>query len=443
MSSNSLSLAAPTNNLHRLTLIRGLLIVSLCATLLYAHFGLSVQLPYATLIVILSCISTLNIFSWLRLKKPWPVTELEFFSQLMFDLAYITLLLYFCGGANNPFISYFLVPLCIAAATLSWHYAALLTAIAASAYTLLMFYQVPIAELAPMGSVVPAGIGQSETDLSSMSHAGHGGDSRWNMHTLGMWLNFMISALLISYFVVQMASNIRQQDKALTRLREDEMRNQQLMAVATLAAGTAHELGTPLSTIKTLLSEMQDDYTEPDLQQDLVLLKTQVEQCTNTLKNLVGRAEKNQNPSNEPQSLNHFCQELIEQWLILRPEAEAEIHYQQTDNDVLVTFDPTINQSILNLLNNATDACPKGLIVDINWDGSYFYFLIQDSGPGIPMEIAEHLGQAFVTNKGKGFGLGLFLSHASISRYGGEVKLYNRNQGGTQTELKLPLHNHG
>jgi two-component system sensor histidine kinase RegB len=259
------------------------------------------------------------------------------------------------------------------------------------------------------------------------------------MHTLGMWLNFMMSALLISYFVVQMARNIREQDKVLTQLREDEMRNQQLMAVATLAAGTAHELGTPLSTIKTLLSEMQDDYPDKSLQQDLALLKTQVVQCNNTLKNLVGRAEKNQSSELAPQSLQSFCEEVIEQWLILRPEADANIRYLKTNSDVQVTFDPTINQSILNLLNNATDANPKGLEVNIDWDQNSFYLSIQDCGPGIPLEIAEQLGQAFVTSKGKGFGLGLFLSHASISRYGGEVKLYNRPQGGTHTELKLPL----
>lgn len=423
--SRALSLTAPTNNLRRLMVIRSLLIISVCATLLYAYHGLQLQLPFATLAVIVSAISGINIISWLRLRRPWPVTELEFFAQLLFDLGYITLLLYYCGGANNPFVSYFLVPLCIAAATLSWRYAAVLTAIAVAAYTLLMFNYITITELAPSGHD------------ATMMHDMDG--SRWNMHTLGMWINFMVSALLISYFVVQMASNIRQQDKALTRLREDEMRNQQLMAVATLAAGTAHELGTPLSTIKTLLSEMQDDYPDESLQQDLALLKNQVNQCTKTLKNLVGRAEKNQTVEVEQQSLNVFCQDVIEQWLLLRPEAEADICYRQDLPDEEINFDPTISQSILNLLNNATDANPKGLKVDINWHSGYFYFVIEDNGPGMPMEIAEQLGQAFVTTKGKGFGLGLFLSHASINRYGGEVKLYNRPQGGTRTELKLPL----
>ncbi|MCV6625601.1 MAG: ATP-binding protein, partial [Cellvibrionaceae bacterium] len=120
-------------------------------------------------------------------------------------------------------------------------------------------------------------------------------------------------------------------------------------------------------------------------------------------------------------------------------EAQAEININADAPQRQVNFDPTIGQSILNLLNNATDACPEHLQVEIDWNHSNFYLVIEDAGPGIPLEIAEQLGKPFVTSKGKGFGLGLFLSHASISRHGGEIKLYNRHSGGTRTELRLPL----
>lgn len=431
---HSFSLAAPTNNLRRLMVIRGLLICALCVALISSYFTLHLVLPYTVLGFILTGITAINILTWLRLQKAWPVTEAEFFSQLLLDTLCISLMLYFSGGANNPFVSYYLVPLCIAAATLSWNYAAILTAVCVAAYTTLLVYHIPIEELSPMSHHHQLTMVQDGTS-NTMNH----GASKWNMHTLGMWINFMASALLISYFVVQMARNIRDQDQALTRLREEEMLNQQLMAVATLAAGTAHELGTPLSTIKTLLSELQDDYPEqPELQSDLKLLQSQVEQCKHTLKNLINRAEQSQLGNQGQQDLREYCDDIIEQWLIIRPDVDANIIFTNAPSQQ-VSFDATIGQSILNLLNNAADACPVNIEVNFQWNDSLFTLTIDDNGPGVPLEIAEQLGKPFVSTKGKGFGLGLFLSHASISRHGGEIKLYNRKGKGTHTELQLPL----
>src|SRR5690606_20684936 len=89
--------------------------------------------------------------------------------------------------------------------------------------------------------------------------APHSMETGAHLHVIGMWLNFALSALLVSYFVVRMARAIRWQQDELNTRREDDLRNEQLLAVATQAAGTAHELGTPLASIKTLLHELQQD----------------------------------------------------------------------------------------------------------------------------------------------------------------------------------------
>ena len=99
-----------------------------------------------------------------------------------------------------------------------------------------------------------------------------------------------------------------------------------------------------------------------------------------------------------------------------------------------------LTQSLLNLLNNAADACPDNLEIHLDWDHQWVRLSIRDYGAGVPLAIAEQLGRPFFTtkSKGKGFGLGLFLSQASVTRAGGTVKLYNHEEGGTLTELKLP-----
>ena len=93
---------------------------------------------------------------------------------------------------------------------------------------------------------------------------------------------------------------------------------------------------------------------------------------------------------------------------------------------------------ICNLLNNATDASPDNLDIRLDWDAQWIRLTIRDHGAGVPLAIAEQIGRPFITTKGKGFGLGLFLSQASVTRAGGTVKLYNHEEGGTLTELRLP-----
>lgn len=133
----------------------------------------------------------------------------------------MSVLLYLTGGASNPLVSYYLVPVSIAAATLARQLSWAVAGLAFACYSLLLVWYRPVAALAP---------------------AMHHGDV--NLHVLGMWANFAVSAGLISYFLVNMATELRRQQQHLTRQREEQLRDEQLLGIATLAAGAAHELGT-------------------------------------------------------------------------------------------------------------------------------------------------------------------------------------------------------
>jgi two-component system sensor histidine kinase RegB len=417
----SLTLAAPAQHLQQLVVIRSLVFACLCLSALLGAWLIPTQLPYVAITLILLGFAGINLLTYLRLRQTLPVTELEFFIQLLVDVGVLSLLFYFSGGANNPFISYFLVPICISAATLNWSYTWLLTGLCLVSYSLLLFFHIPLPAISP---------GQDS------AHAHH---QTLNLHVLGMWLNFFISAMLITYFVVRMAHDLRRHDELLTRQREDDLRDEQLMAVATLAAGTAHELGTPLSTMKVLLGELCDEYSQPQLHKDLQLLSDQVDQCTQTLQHLVATAEQTRDGEIPLQPLHKYCRQIIERWLLMRPEVQASIAISTEAPEISAPLHPTIAQSLINLLNNAADANPANIQVEVDWDSEEMRWKIADEGPGIPLEIADQLGKTFVTTKGSGLGLGLFLTQATINRYGGQVRLYNRSPQGTLTELTLPL----
>jgi two-component system sensor histidine kinase RegB len=235
-----------------------------------------------------------------------------------------------------------------------------------------------------------------------------------------------------------MAEELRQQEQHRAERREEGLRDQQLLAVATQAAGAAHELGTPLATMSVLIKELRREHREPMLQEDLAVLQEQVKLCKETLQQLVRAAEADRRQAIVEQSSVEWLETTLNRWHLMRPE--ASYRYQCLGRGAAPRLMPPadLTQALLNLLNNAADACPDKLDIRLDWDHQWLRLSIRDFGDGVPLAIAEQLGRPFFTTKGKGFGLGLFLSQASVTRAGGTVKLYNHEEGGTLTELKLP-----
>ncbi|MEF9900969.1 MAG: ATP-binding protein [Pseudomonas sp.] len=404
-------LSATRQNLWRLTFIRILVLAAQAGSVGVAYWTDLLPLPWLSLVITLGLSSLLCAFTALRLRLSLPVTELEYAFQLACDLLIHSALLYYSGGSTNPFVSYYLVPLAIAAVTLPWVYSLVLSGIALAAYSLLLVQFYPL-ETFPM--------------------------AREKMQVYGMWLSIALAAAVITFFAAKMAEELRRQEQLRAERREEGLRDEQLLAVATQAAGAAHELGTPLATMSVLIKEMRQDHHDPLLQEDLAVLQDQVKLCKETLQNLVRAAEANRRMAVELQDVTAWLDEALNRWHLMRPEASYRFQRLGQGSVPQLAPPPDLTQALLNLLNNAADACPDDLEVRLDWDAQDVLISIRDHGPGVPAAIAESIGKPFFTTKGKGFGLGLFLSKASVTRAGGSVKLYSHEQGGTLTELRLP-----
>lgn len=413
-------LAASQQNLRRLLIVRIIVFACQLVALLYAYRFLSMELNYLLILTTMVIFILINFAVFLRLNKPWPITDPEFLGHLLLDIVGLSILLYLSGGASNPFVSYYLVPITIAAAILPWSYTWALAALCLLCYSFLLFFYMPLPALMAMemssGSMLPG------------------------LHVMGMWFNFLVSAGLITYFVVKMAATLREQQDKLTQYREDNLRDEQILAVATQAAGTAHELGTPLNTVAVLIKEMAEEQSaDAELSRQLSIIEQQIKRCKNSLKELVNQADFREAGKAKTLPLQDFINVLINQWQLIRPEIKLTLKMPDAESSPVISLDVTLQQAIINILNNAADASPAGIEVSVEWDNMNWTLKVRDYGEGITDELAEQLGSGIITTKEGGLGVGLVLSQASINRLKGTVKLYPHEEKGAVTEVCLPL----
>ena len=419
-------------NLRRVVLLRTIEIGVQVAVIATAVYALGIALPANILFKLTTGLAFVNLLTWWRLSQPWPVTDVELVSHLFVDIGVLTALLYFSGGSTNPFITLYLLPLSIAAAILPLAYTSAVAGTALACYTALMFVYTPLPEGAATAAVLEKLMQVALHD----NYGAHGAQSGFGLHLLGMWLNFTLSAVLIAWFVARMAQSLRERDLQLAKAREETLRNEQVLALGTLAAGAAHELGTPLSTMAVITTELERDHTsDPALTKDLRLLRSQTQRCKEILTRLASRADEASRVDCE-----HYLRKLIEQWQLARPQSELRAHFSGAQPAPEIVVERTLDQSIFNLLNNAADVSPDGIELEMRWDHAQLTLEIRDHGPGISVEVAAHAGDAFFTTKapGGGLGLGLFLTNATIERFGGTVSLFNREGGGACARVTLP-----
>jgi len=401
-------------HLLQLTYIRSLLLFVLCAMIVFAVMVLHLHPNITMTGLSLSALFAVNLMTGLRLHSNWPVLHPEFFSQLCADAILYSSLLYQFGGATNPFISILLIPLIITASTLPLLYTLAMSLFVSGLYTSLLYHHVSLVEL-------------------SARHQ-HSVIQLFDLHITGMWLSFILSVALISVFIVRMQRSLRQGEHKLQQAREKSIQDQQLLALATMAAGTAHELGTPLSTLRIVLKDLELDH--PELKDDIELMQQQVDLCASRLKALTQSIANNEDT---PQPITQFMNELLSTWQLQRPHAAFDFSPPDKDPIPWVNSNVSLRQALLNLLNNAADASAAPIHLALDWDTRSIWLKIQDQGPGLTPEQMQTLGKPFVTTKG-GLGIGLFLTTSTLASQKGDVRLYNHPQGGTLTEVRLAIH---
>jgi two-component system sensor histidine kinase RegB len=401
-------------NLQRLVLLRAVLNGGELAALIITSTLLGLALPVAAITTVVLAHVLLNLYTAWRLRRPSPVRELELFAQLLADLLVFGALLYLSGGATNPFSFLLLLPLTVSAAALPQRYSYATAVAAIGSYSLLMLFYRPLPE-----------------------PSAHG----FHMHVMGMWVGFVLSAALIAYFVTRMGVALRDQQQRLAHAREQALRDERLLALGTLAAGAAHELGTPLATMAVVSEEMARECADDArLSRRLGIVRSQIDRCKQVLSGLAGQAGELRAESGRKQRLRAYLASLFEDWRRHRPEVRPLIHWEQTGTPgPWIVADRILDQALRNLLDNAADASPERVEIVADWDDETLRIKVCDRGAGFRPEALARIGNAFFTTKEDGQGLGLYLALATVTRFGGSLDMHNRDSGGACVHMILPL----
>ncbi|MBF6650463.1 ATP-binding protein [Methylobacter sp. BlB1] len=434
-------------NLKWIFILRNLMIVSEAGLVFLSIYGLNIRLPQEQLWLVILSIAAVNLYTWMRLKTEDPVTELEIFSQLAIDVFGIASLLYLTGGASNPIIWMFLLPLIITAIMLPQSYAWYMVILTTSMYTILIGYNIPLPSIEPHmpnPDLMPPEMAHYDTlqKMHAMSDKHY-----FNLHMFGMWFGFVFSAGLVAFFVVELAKTMRNQERYLAEARENALRDERVVSLGTLAASAAHDMGTPLGTIAIVAHELEQEYPIhrfPDLHEKVLIMKQQIERCKEALSVMSASAGEMRAESGRVMLLTDYIDNVLNQWRTHKPGVKLNFFIDpHVAVDAEIIAERTLTHSIINILNNAAEAsrAEPGIEFHASWDRNHAHIRIRDYGPGLPPELIELAGKQPVISKTRGLGVGLFLTYSTINRLGGKINFYNVESGGACVEITLPLLN--
>lgn len=399
---------------RRTLILRWWLLAAATLAVLSAPTLLDIALPQLPMFAVLALLAGFNAWLQWRARSGEAVGAGELFGQLCVDLAGLAVLLYLSGGAVNPLISFLLVSVAVAAMSLPGELTAAVTLLAVAIYSVLMWQYLPLAV----------------TDAERGAR----------LHLAGMWLTFLVSATMIAWFVARMTASIRERDSRLAAAREQALRDERVVALGAMAAGAAHELGTPLATIAVIVGELErDPALDAGVREDLALVRNQIGLCKDIISSMAERTGTARSEHLQAHDARVWLQGVRARWHSMRPQAGSRMTLQEGAGVPLIATDATLEQALTSLLNNAADASRAEIDISLGWDQEKLRIVIRDGGPGFPAEVLRKAGRGPLPGYGEGAGIGLLLAFSAVERLGGQLALDNPPGGGGRASIELPL----
>lgn len=390
--------------LETLTHVRWLAAAGQFAALMVAHFWLQLQLPLALCLAVVALSLTTGLLSRFIFPRAKRLSETEALLTLMFDTAQLALLLFLTGGLNNPFALMMIAPVTIAATALKLRSTLILGGLAIFLITLLATTHEPLR--------LRDG---SPLELN-------------DLFLFGFWMALVLGISFIGLYSRSVASQKHDLAEALLAARMALAREQKLTDIGGVVAAAAHELGTPLATIKLVSSELLDTL-DGEQAEDARLIREQADRCRAILQSMGHAARDDLHMRYAP--LETVVNEAAGPHLD-RGKAVVIDHGGSTGPMPEIYRRPEIIHGLRNLIQNAVDFAAETVWVEVLWTESTVSLRVVDDGPGYPSSMLSRIGEPFLRSRRStsrpgydGMGLGLFIAKTLLERTGATVSFTN------------------
>lgn len=399
--------------LRTLILLRWTAIAGQLAAITVADHYYEMQLPLGLCYLAVGASVIANLISIFVFPENKRLSEAEAMLTLLFDLSQLSFLLYLTGGLANPFALLILAPVTISASALELRTTLFLGSLSILFVTVIAFVHVPLRYADGTILSVPV------------------------LFEFGFWLSIVIGILFLGLYSRRVATEIRSMSDALLATQMALAREQKLTDLGGVVAAAAHELGTPLATIKLVSSEMMDELKDhPELREDARLIHEQAGRCRDILRSM-GRAGK-----------DDLHMRSVPLAMLVKEAAEP---HQDRGKRLVVTFlpgpgggerqptvarQPEVIHGLRNLVQNAVDFARTTVWIHGEWTPETITIRIVDDGEGFPPQVIGRIGDPFVRSRRsvqdlaarpeyEGMGLGLFIAKTLLERTGAELTFAN------------------
>lgn len=410
--------AAGHENMLQLVQLRWLAVAGQLATILLTQAVFGIRLPMVAMLGVLAGLVLLNAASLALLRSKGPITNGALFGALLLDVAALSAQLYLSGGATNPFVSLFLLQVVLGSVLLDRWSSWMLVVATSIAFALLTAFYRPI--------TLPPTINRS----------------LFALHVQGMWVCFALVAVLLVLFVSRINVNLRTQDIRLAAIQRQAVEEEHIVRIGMLASGAAHELGTPLSSLSVILGDWRHVGAiahDPDLLRDVEDMQAEIQRCKTIVTSILISSGDPRGEEAAATTVRALFNRIVADWSQARDFKPVRFD-DLFGQDVPIVSDVVLQQAVFNLLDNAAEVSPIGIVIALSRAADMLVLTVRDEGPGFAPEQLTNLGKPYNSSKSElGRGLGLYLVGNVARKLGGTLTAHNIDGAGAEVVIRLPL----
>ena len=403
--------------LRTLILLRWMAIIGQSAAVLVAVYFLALDISIILCFSVIGTSVVANIIAITQYPENKRLTDKEAMFTLLFDLTQLIFLLFLTGGLNNPFALLILAPVTISATTLRLRSTIFLGICAIVMVTIVTRYHMPLKGFDGTIYKLPL------------------------LFTLGFWNALIIGILFLASYARRVSVEAHSMNQALLATQMALDREQKLTDLGGVVAAAAHELGTPLATIKLVSTELEDELGKiPELKEDAKLIREQANRCNEILKSMGSAGKEDLHLRNVP--ITEIVRQAAEPHLNRGKEISFTFYSEEQDDtkndEPIVERSAQIIHGLRNLIQNAVDFAFKNVWIDVNWSKEKITVRVADDGDGFSQDMLGQIGEPFITRKEQieqkssrpeyeGMGLGVFIAKTLLERSGASLSFYNNS----------------